>query len=177
MWLWAMPLLKSKPLVEPSIWTWSIPSSEICMNWFLKLLAQAPILQSHQQKSLSMGLFVQSSPRQQQNMPNNPRLPPLLLRLPRFPPRLILFRVFKPLAIIKRKVKVKTKNLETNRRIQNQPPMITIKGKEKQNIHVCYAEVTISQNSVPVGTESPNFWKQIQHPLFSWILFPLNNNW
>ena len=45
---------------------------------------------------------------------------------------------------IKIKVKLKTKKLETNRRIQNQPSMRTIKGKEKLNIHVYYAEVTIS---------------------------------
>ena len=68
-----------------------------------------------------------------------------------------LFKVIKPWIIIKRRVKVRIKNLETNRRIQDQPTMITIKGREKQNIHVCYAEATISQKSVPIGTKSPNY--------------------
>ena len=51
----------------------------------------------------------------------------------------------------------KKKGKAKNKRHRNQPPMITIKGKENKNIHVCYAEVTISQKSVPVGTKSPNF--------------------
>ena len=131
---------EDQAISRANIRTWSIPSMELCMTWFLKLLAQALTLQSHQQKSLLMGLLVQSSPCQQQKLPSNPRLPPPLLQLPRFPPRSILFGVFKPLEIIKRKVKVKIKNLETKRRIQNQPPMIMIKGKEKKNIHVYYVE-------------------------------------
>ena len=157
MWLWVVSLPKIKPLVEPNILTWYIPSSEHCMTWSLKLLAQALILPSHQQKPLLMGLLVQSSPRQQRNLPTNPRLPPLLLRLLRFSSRSILFKVLKAWAIIKRRVKIKIKNPETNRRIQDQPIMITIKGREKQNIHFCYAEVTISQKRVPSGRNLPIF--------------------
>ena len=44
----------------------------------------------------------------------------------------------------KNKNKGKAKNKKTNRRIQNQPSMRTIKEKEKRNIHVCYVELTIS---------------------------------
>ena len=40
-------VLEIKRLVEPNIWSWSIPSLELCMTWFLKLLTQASILQSH----------------------------------------------------------------------------------------------------------------------------------
>ena len=57
--------------------------------------------------------------------------------------------------IIKRKVKVRIKKLETNRRIQNQPTMIMINGREKKIIHVCYA-VIISQKSVIIVTKSLN---------------------
>ena len=53
------------------------------MTWFLKILAPAPILPSHYQKYLLMGLLVQSSPHMQRNLPSNPKLPPLLLRLPK----------------------------------------------------------------------------------------------
>ena len=40
------------------------PSLEHFMTWFLKLLSQAPIPQSHQQEYLYKRLLVQSSPRQ-----------------------------------------------------------------------------------------------------------------
>ena len=101
MWLWVVLLLKRTPLVDSSIWTWSIPSLELFMTWFLKLLAQAPTLQIHQQKYILMGLLVQSSPHPQQNLPSKTKLPPLILRLLRFSPRSILFRVLKPWATIK----------------------------------------------------------------------------
>ena len=57
----------------------------------------------------------------------------------------------------KNKGKNKNKKPRNQGRTQNQPTMITIKGKEKKNIHVCYAEVTISQKSVLAETKSPNF--------------------
>ena len=55
------------------------------------------------------------------------------------------------------KNKGKEKNkLETNKRTLNLQPMKMIKGREKKNIHVYYAKVTISQKSVPIGMKSPN---------------------
>ena len=144
------------------------------MTWFLKLLAPVLTLPSHQKKYLLMGLLVQSIPHLQRNLPRKPKL--LLLRLLRFLPRSIIFKVCKPQEI-KRKVKIEIKNLETNRRLHDQPIMTTAKGKGRINILVCYAVVTIFQRSVPVKTKSPSFWILIPHPQYLWIPFPLNNNW
>ena len=144
------------------------------MTRFRKLLTIALTLPSHQQKYLLMGLLAQFSPHPQRNLPSKPKL--LLLRLLRFLPRSILFKVLKP-RVIKRKVKIEIKNLETNRRPHDQPIMTTTKGKGRLNILVCYVVVTIFQRSVPVKMKSPYFWSLIPHLQCLRIPFPLNNNW
>ena len=62
------------------------------------------------------------------NLPSKPKLPPLLLRLLRFLLRSILFKVLKPW-VIKRKVEIEIKNLETKRRLHDQPMVKMKKGK------------------------------------------------
>ena len=102
--------------------------------------------------------------------------PPLLLRLQRFPLRSILFKVLKP-RVIKRKVKIEIKNLETSRRPHNQPIMTTTRGKGSLNTLVCYVVVTTSPRSVLAGMKSPIFLSLIPHLQYLRILSPLNNSW
>ena len=101
------------------------------MTWSLKILGQAPILQSHLQKSLLMGLLVQFSPHQEKNLPSNPHIATPTPSTPKVSAEVNSIHSIQTLGNNKKKGKAKNKKPENQQENPKPTTNDNDKGKRK----------------------------------------------